>query len=85
MSTTKRLQIRVSHQEFSNFQAAASRAGLPLSEWARRQLRAKAEEILGEASPSPQEALASIKSLDAPVAPVEAMMEESFSGRYARS
>jgi len=83
MSMTKRLQIPVSDQECSHFQAAARRAGLPLSEWARRQLRAKAEETLGGASFGPREALALIKSLDAPVAPVDVMIEESISGRYS--
>lgn len=83
MSMTKRLQIPVSDQECSHFQSAARRAGLPLSEWARRQLREKAEEVLGGASLGPREALALIKSLDAPVAPVEVMTEESVSGRYS--
>lgn len=83
MSMTKRLQIPVSDQECSHFQAAARRAGLPLSEWARRQLRAKAEETLGGATLGPREALALIKSLDAPVAPVDVMIEESISGRYS--
>jgi hypothetical protein len=39
MSMTKRLQIPVSEQEIFQFQAAAHRAGLPLAQWARRQLR----------------------------------------------
>jgi uncharacterized protein (DUF1778 family) len=80
---TKRLQIPVSDQECSRFQSAARRAGLSLSEWARRQLREKAEETLGGAILGPREALALIKSLDAPIAPVEVMMEESVSGRYS--
>ena len=82
MSTTKHLQIPVSEQEYSRIQAAALHAGLPLSEWARRQLQAKAEETLGGVFLGPREALALIKSLDAPVAPLEGMMEESVSGRY---
>jgi len=80
MSMTKRLQIPVSEQECAYFQAAARRAGLPLAEWARRQLRVKAEEgtTLGR-----REALELIKSLDAPVGPVEDMIEESVAGRYS--
>lgn len=83
MSMTKRLQIPVSEQECSHLQAAARRAGLPLAEWARRQLRDKARETLGEAALDPREALALIKTLDAPIAPVETMIEESVAGRYS--
>jgi hypothetical protein len=83
MSMTKRLQIPVSDQECSHFQSAARRAGLPLSEWARRQLRKKAEETLGGVTLGPREALALIKSLNAPIASVETMIEESVAGRYS--
>jgi hypothetical protein len=80
MSMTKRLQIPVSEQECAHFQAAARRAGLPLAEWARRQLRDKA----GEGPTLDRfEALALIKSLAAPVGPVEVMIEESLAGRYS--
>jgi hypothetical protein len=82
MSMTKRLQIPVSDQESSRFQAAARRAGLPVAEWARRQLRSKADEALGGASLSPREAVALLKALEAPVASVEVMIEESIAGRY---
>lgn len=82
MSMTKRLQIPVSEQECSYFQAAARRAGMPLAEWARRQLREKAEETLSGAA-GPREALDLIKSLNAPVAPVDVMIQESLSGRYS--
>jgi hypothetical protein len=78
---TKRLQIPVSEQECSHFQAAARRAGMPLAEWARRQLREKAEETLG-GSVGPREALDLIKSLNAPVAPIDTMLQESVAGRY---
>lgn len=64
-------------------QAAARRAGLPLAEWARRQLRAKAEETLQGTAFGPREALDLIKRLNAPVAPVEIMIEESVAGRYS--
>jgi hypothetical protein len=82
MSMAKRLQIPVSEQEYSHFQVAARRAGLPLAEWARRRLREGAEETLGGAPLGPKEALAFLKSLNAPVAPVEKMIEESVTGRY---
>jgi hypothetical protein len=83
MSMTKRLQIPVSEQECSHFQAAARRSHLPLAEWARRQLREKADEVLGGATLSPREALALLKTLNAPVGPVETMIEESVAGRYS--
>ena len=83
MGMTKRLQIPVSDQECTYFQAAARRAGLPLAEWARRQLRTKAEEAIGGATFGPREALARLKTLDAPIAPVDTMIEESIAGRYS--
>jgi hypothetical protein len=83
MSMTKRIQIPVGDQERSHFQAAARRAGLPLAEWARRQLREKADEALGGAALGPRDALALLKGLEAPVAPVETMIEESVAGRYS--
>ncbi len=36
----KRLRISVSEQDFSHFQAAARRAGLPLAEWALHRISA---------------------------------------------
>jgi hypothetical protein len=83
MSSTKRIQIRVGDQEFSRFQAAARRAGLPLAEWARRQLRAKADEVLSEGTRERLEAAELLASLEASVGPVEQMIEESFKGRYS--
>jgi len=84
MSMTKRLQIPVSEQECSLFQAAARRSRLPLAEWARPQLREKADEALGGgAALGPREALEVLKSLNAPVGPVETMVEESVAGRYS--
>ena len=82
-SMVKLLQIPVSDQEFSQFQVAARRAGLPLGEWARRHLREKAGEALGGVALGPREALDLLKSLEAPADPVEVMMEESVSGRYS--
>ena len=83
MSMTKRIQIPVGDQDSSHFQAAARRAGLPLAEWARRHLREKADEALSGAPLSPLEALALLASLEAPVAPVRTMIEESVAGRYS--
>lgn len=54
-----------------------------MAEWARRQLREKADEVLGRAALSPREALALLERLEAPVAPVETMIEESVAGRYS--
>jgi uncharacterized protein (DUF1778 family) len=78
----KRIQISVDDQEGSYLQAAARRAGLPLAEWARRQLMQKAEEVLGGGALEPRKALALLKALEAPVAPLETMIEESVAGRY---
>jgi hypothetical protein len=61
----------------------AGESGLPLSEWARRQLREKAEETLGRAALGPRQALDLMKSLNAPIASVEIMSDESVSGRYS--
>ncbi|HYL05076.1 MAG TPA: hypothetical protein VE075_03500 [Thermoanaerobaculia bacterium] len=74
---SKRIQIPVGEQDCSQFQAAARRAGLPLAEWARRQLREKADEVLGREALSPYEALARLKELEAPIAPIEKMLDES--------
>jgi hypothetical protein len=82
MSMSKRIQIPVGEQDCSQFQAAARRAGLPLAEWARRQLREKADEVLGRVALSPREALARLKELEAPIAPIEKMLDESVAGRY---
>ena len=81
MTMTKSLQVPIGDHERSRFQAAARRAGLPLVEWARRQLREKADEVLGGADLAPREALAQLKALEAPVGPVETLIEESIAGR----
>jgi hypothetical protein len=80
---TKRIQIPVTEQECSHFQAAARRSSLPLAEWARRQLREKADEALGGTDLTPRQALDLIETLNAPVGPVETMIEESVVGRYS--
>ncbi|HXU34583.1 MAG TPA: helix-turn-helix transcriptional regulator [Thermoanaerobaculia bacterium] len=40
---------------------------------------------IGGATLTPREALALLKSVEAPVAPLEVMIEESISGRYSES
>jgi hypothetical protein len=49
----------------------------------RRQLREKADEAPGRSALGPREALALLKTLEAPIAPVETMVEESVAGRYS--
>ena len=82
MSMTKRIQIRVGEQELTRLQAAAHRVGLPLAEWVRRQLRAKADEVLDGAIHERLKAVELLTSLEAPVGPVETIIEESVAGRY---
>ena len=57
---------------------------LPLAKRARRPLREKADAAPGAAPLDPRQALALLEALEAPVGPVEAMIEESESGRYRR-
>jgi hypothetical protein len=45
--------------------------------------RKKADEALGGATLGPREALALLKKLEAPIASVEIMSEESIAGRYS--
>jgi len=78
----KRIQIPVEESEADLYRRAARRAGLPVAEWARRLLRAGAERELGAGAATPQEALEAMFALDAPVADVETMIEESLRGRY---
>jgi hypothetical protein len=47
------------------------------------QVAARRDEALREAGLGPREALALLKSLNAPVGPVENMIEESVAGRYS--
>ena len=83
MSMSRRIQIPVGEQDCSLFQAAARRSGLSLAEWARRHLRDKAEQVLGAEAISPREALARLEQIDAPIASIETMLEESIAGRYS--
>ncbi len=54
----------------------------PLGKRARRQLREKTDAVPGPAPLDPRQALALLEALEAPVGPVETMIEESVSGRY---
>lgn len=49
---------------------------------AQGQLREKEDALVGREL-TPREALALLKTLDAPVGPVESMIEESVAGRYS--
>lgn len=55
---------------------------MPLAEWVRRQLRAKADEVLDGAIHERLKAVELLTSLEAPVGPVETIIEESVAGRY---
>ena len=79
---TKRIQIPVEAAEADLYRRAARRAGLPMAEWARRLLRTGAERELGPGARSPSEALSAMFALEAPVADVETMVDESLRGRY---
>jgi hypothetical protein len=54
----------------------------PLAKRARRPRSVKAAAEPGAAPLDPGQALALLEALEAPVGPVEAMIEESVSGRY---
>ena len=81
MAMTKRIQIPVEEPELALVKAAASRAGMPVAEWARGILREEARRELGESDLDPRRALAQLFSLDAPVDEVDTMIEESIAGR----
>ena len=83
MSMAKRLQIPITEGERCRLQNAARREGLTLAEWARRRLHQEAERVLGGPETiTPQQALDRIFALEAPVADVETMIEESLRGRF---
>jgi hypothetical protein len=79
---TKRIQIPVGSADEFLFKRAARRAGLPVAEWARSLLRSRAAEALGAKPLTPKEALEKLFRLEAPVAKVERMIDESMRGRY---
>ena len=81
MSMTKRIQIPVTEAERQYLKAAAQKANLPVAEWARRELRRKADEVLGQQPVTVEQALEALFSLEGPVADVETMIEESIAGR----
>lgn len=78
---TKRIQIPVTEAEREHLKAAAHKANLPLAEWARRELRRKAEEELGGEPARREDVLQALFSLEGPVTDVETMIEESVAGR----
>ena len=51
-------------------------------EGSEQEVAAAIHEVLGPTPRDPREALALLKALEAPVGPVETMIEESVSGRY---
>jgi type II secretory pathway component PulK len=81
MGMTKRIQIPVTEAERQYLKAAAQKANLPLAEWARRELRRKADEELGLQPVTCKEALEALFALEGPVSDVETMIEESTAGR----
>lgn len=81
MAMTKRIQIPVADPELALVKAAASRAGLPVAEWARGILREEARRELGEGGSDPRSALEQLFSVGAPVDEVDTMIEESIAGR----
>ena len=76
------MQIPITLSEERLLKSAAKAKGLPLAEWARSLLRAKAKEELGPQRKSPRDALETLFAINAPVDSVEVMIEESFKGRY---
>jgi len=61
----------------------AESASPPFRGVARRQLREWADDAPAGADLAPREALAILKTLDAPVGPLETMIDESIAGRYS--
>ncbi len=55
----------------------------PLAKRTRRSLRKRTDAVPGPAPLDPRRALALLEALEAPVGPVETMIEESVSGRYS--
>lgn len=82
MMMTKRIQIPIDEPELAFIKAAAMRAGLPVAEWARSLLKEEARRTLGEGDLTPDEAFAVLCGLEAPIADVDTMIEESMRGRF---
>jgi hypothetical protein len=82
MAKDKKLQVPVTEQEISKYQAAARIYNIPTAEWARRILQKAADRDLSStAFLDPVTALNKLKSLNAPVGDVTTMNEESVEGR----
>ena len=82
MSKSSRIQIPVDEEEAQVFKAAARRARLPLATWARRLLRDQARQQLSQPARSPLAALEDVLSLEAPIAGIDTMIEQSYDDRY---
>lgn len=82
MSKTKRFQIPVSPTDEALFKNAARVDRVSAAEWARRILVKAAQESLGTAKMSREDALDQIFGLNAPVSKVDTMIEESIRGRF---
>ena len=67
MSMTKRIQVPITEAEYEVFRRVARKQGLTLAEWARRLLRAGAEEVLGGERLSPEAAFELLCALEAPL------------------
>ena len=67
MSMSKRVQIPAGEAEYEQLKRAARKEGLSLAEWARRLLRAGAEDVLGAERLSPDAAFEVLCDLRAPL------------------
>ena len=77
---SKRLQVVVDEQELAEFQDAARRARMSLSEWARQALRAAER---GRSGASPDERIAAIRRATShtfPAPDIDEMLAEIESG-----
>lgn len=82
MSMKKRLQVPITSGEEKLFKSAAQVYSIPAAEWARRVLRKAAERDLAtDLVLDPLEAVKRLGELNAPVADVSQMSEESLKGR----
>lgn len=79
---SKRIQIPISESEARLFKASAKKTGLSLAEWARRLMKAKAQESMGPLKKTSEAALKSLFAINAPIDDVEVMIGQSFKGRY---
>jgi hypothetical protein len=84
MSMSKRLQIIVSDKEAERLRATAERAGLSLSEWARRALVREEQREGGPDSSRMLAALDRALTLGHPTADIDQMLREVEAGRALR-